>query len=354
MIYDVAVVGLGPAGSTLARLLSPKLKVIGIDKKSNQEESGFTKCCGGLLSDDAQRSMARLGLVLPKDVLVNPQIFSVRTIDVNQEKEKYYQRFYLNMDRHAFDLWLMSLIPDSVELRENASCSDIQRLANGNYEVKILRGGKYETIVAKIVVGADGAGSIVRRKIGKEKGEVYVAIQEWYHAPKQKPFYVSLFDEKISDSYGWALSKDEYFIAGIAVPIEEANQRFEIFKDHLRDRGFILDKRVKREGSPVRLTRSLGDQYVGEDGVYFIGEAGGFISSSSLEGMSYGMDSASLLATVLNESLDHITSRYRKATFGLRMKLTTRIMKRFFIYRPVVRKWIMKSGLQSIRVDQVE
>ena len=34
MIYDVAVVGLGPAGSTLARLLSPKLKVIGIDKKA--------------------------------------------------------------------------------------------------------------------------------------------------------------------------------------------------------------------------------------------------------------------------------------------------------------------------------
>ena len=80
MIYDVAVVGLGPAGSTLARLLSPKLKVIGIDKKSNQEESGFTKCCGGLLSDDAQRSMARLGLVLPKDVLVNPQIFSVERL----------------------------------------------------------------------------------------------------------------------------------------------------------------------------------------------------------------------------------------------------------------------------------
>ena len=34
MIYDVAIVGLGPAGSTLARLLSPKLKVIGIDKKA--------------------------------------------------------------------------------------------------------------------------------------------------------------------------------------------------------------------------------------------------------------------------------------------------------------------------------
>ena len=354
MIYDVAVIGLGPAGSTLSRLLSPKLKVIGIDKKSNQEESGFTKCCGGLLSDDAQRSMARLGLVLPKDVLVNPQIFSVRTIDVNQEEERYYQRFYFNMDRHAFDLWLMSLSPDSVELRENTSCTDVRRLADGNYEVTILRDGKYEKIVAKIVVGADGAGSIVRRKIGRETGEVYVAIQEWFHAPNQKPFYISLFDEKISDSYGWALSKDEYFIAGIAVPIENANQRFEVFKDHLRDRGFILDNRVKREGSPVRLTRSFGDQYVGQDGVYFIGEAGGFISSSSLEGMSYGMDSASLLGTVLNESLDNVTSRYSNATIGLRMKLATRIMKRFFIYRPTMRKWVMKSGLQSIKVDSVK
>ena len=32
-MYDVAIIGLGPAGSTLARLLSKEFKIIAIDKK---------------------------------------------------------------------------------------------------------------------------------------------------------------------------------------------------------------------------------------------------------------------------------------------------------------------------------
>jgi flavin-dependent dehydrogenase len=32
-IYDLAIIGLGPAGSTLTRLLDPGLKVVCLDKK---------------------------------------------------------------------------------------------------------------------------------------------------------------------------------------------------------------------------------------------------------------------------------------------------------------------------------
>lgn len=55
--------------------------------------------CGGLLSEDAQRSLARYDITLPKDVLVDPQIFSVKTIDLGAGLVRHYQRTYLNMDR---------------------------------------------------------------------------------------------------------------------------------------------------------------------------------------------------------------------------------------------------------------
>lgn len=47
--FDVAIIGLGPAGSALARQLSGKMRVIALDKKRQCGNEGFTKPCGGLL-----------------------------------------------------------------------------------------------------------------------------------------------------------------------------------------------------------------------------------------------------------------------------------------------------------------
>ncbi|HBV7853673.1 TPA: colicin M resistance protein CbrA, partial [Citrobacter freundii] len=54
--FDVAIIGLGPAGAALARQLSGKMRVIALDKKRQCGNEGFTKPCGGLLAPDAQRS----------------------------------------------------------------------------------------------------------------------------------------------------------------------------------------------------------------------------------------------------------------------------------------------------------
>ena len=61
-MYDIAIVGLGPAGATLARLLDKKYKVIAIDRKNSK----ISKCCGGLLSPDAQKILAQFDICLPK------------------------------------------------------------------------------------------------------------------------------------------------------------------------------------------------------------------------------------------------------------------------------------------------
>ena len=42
----------------------------------------------GLLAPNAQKMIVKLGLSLPKDILVNPQIFAVRTIDITNNIER--------------------------------------------------------------------------------------------------------------------------------------------------------------------------------------------------------------------------------------------------------------------------
>lgn len=105
-MYDVAIVGAGPAGSTLARLVGDKYKVLLVDKRvitRSTERRESRKCCGGLLAPDAQKMLSEMGLGLPKSVLVEPQLFVVRAIDLPNGLERFYQRFYINMDRQRFD-----------------------------------------------------------------------------------------------------------------------------------------------------------------------------------------------------------------------------------------------------------
>lgn len=125
--FDVAIIGLGPAGSALARKLAGKMQVIALDKKHQCGTEGFSKPCGGLLAPDAQRSFIRDGLTLPVDVIANPQIFSVKTVDVAASLTRNYQRSYININRHAFDLWMKSLIPASVEVYHDSLCRKIWR-----------------------------------------------------------------------------------------------------------------------------------------------------------------------------------------------------------------------------------
>lgn len=108
--YDIAIIGGGPAGAVCAKELAelmPTLKILLIDGQTPKN----AKVCGGLLAPDAQRMFAMLGLTLPKEILADPQIFDVETIDLEKKQVRYYQRHYLNMDRYAFDKWLISLIP---------------------------------------------------------------------------------------------------------------------------------------------------------------------------------------------------------------------------------------------------
>jgi len=63
-MYDVAIIGAGPAGATLARLIGRQYRVLLVEKRRLDGPQTFSlgKCCGGLLAPDAQAMLSRLGL----------------------------------------------------------------------------------------------------------------------------------------------------------------------------------------------------------------------------------------------------------------------------------------------------
>jgi len=350
--YDVAIVGAGPAGAVFAKELAcarADLQIVLIDGQSTDS----AKPCGGLLAPDAQKLLARFDLALPKSVLEDPQIFAVETIDIEQKLTRYYQRHYLNMDRYAFDKWLLSLVPQSVFIYKGR-CVGIEEEGEA-YRLSLLAPQK-EEIRAKILIGADGSGSLVRRMFFKPIKVQYVAIQQWFENRGQKlPYYSCIFDAKTSDSCSWSIHKKNYLIFGGAFRKQDCRQKFEEQKARLEAfLGNSFGEPSKTEACLVSSPRTMKDFCTGSRSIFLLGEAAGLISASSFEGLSSAMYSGKMLADAFAEekNCEQVQIAYRKKTRTLRIRLRIKSVKRFLLCHPWIRAVLMRSGIQSIQPYQ--
>lgn len=352
-MYDIAIVGAGPAGATLARLVGERYRTLLIDKRRLAPPPGGEpdpKCCGGLLAPDAQRMLAKMGFGLPQEVLAGPQLFAVRTIDVPNRLERYYQRSYLNVDRGRFDRWLVSLVPGRVDFMQGCVLRSLTQDDDG-IGLTLARGEEIVTRRARMVVGADGAASRVRWQAFPRRpaSRVYVAIQERFAAERSLPYFAAIFDPEITDFYSWIIPKDGRLIVGAALrPGMMAAARFERLKEKLKAYGFELGRRIDRSGTLLIRPEGSSSLWLGAGAVALIGEAAGWISPSSAEGISYAFRSAVALAEALEPGLAGGLERYARNTGGLRTNLLLKRLKSPFMYVPSLRKIILKTGILSI------
>ena len=354
-MYDIAIIGAGPAGSTLARLTANRYKVLLVDKRQLDGKASnpwHQKCCGGLLAPDAQKIISQFGLGLPKHVLVDPQIFVVRAIDQAHGIERYYQRFYINLDRYRFDCWQLSLVPASVEVRLGIRFMAFDPV-DGGYNIHLRAKGKTVTEKAKIIIGADGAASRVRRLVAEQNSfpQKYIAVQEWIETKGSVPYFSTFFDPAITDFYGWTIPKGDMILVGAALPPRKnVVEGFKQLKEGLSRHGMQLGKTIAREGAVINRPLSLNQIFTGTESVALLGEAAGWISPSSAEGFSYAFKSARCLAESLKDGLAGFNARYARNTRKMRLNIVLKNLKSPLMYRSLFRKMIMRSGINSVDV----
>ena len=353
-MYDIAIVGAGPAGATLARLIGERCKVLLIDRRRLDADApaGRGKCCGGLLAPDAQKMLGRLGLGLPRAVLVEPQLFCVRAVEAPAGPARFYQRHYVNIDREAFDRWLVSMVPAGVSARFGCRFEGLRRTGRG-FCIGLRAGRTRFVERAAAVVGADGAGSIVRRHVTRRRVRSYVAVQDWYETPAAPPHFGAVFDPDVTDFYAWTVPKRGALIVGAALtPDCGARAKFDRLVGRLRSGGLRLGRRIRREAAPLLRPAGTSDLFTGRRGVALIGEAAGFVSPSSGEGISYALAGASLLAGALAAGPAGAMGRYRRAAGRLKRDIAAKLLKSRLLYAPDVRRALMASGLGAMPVGR--
>lgn len=357
MTYDYLIIGAGPAGSTLAYLtqnLNAKIAII--DKRNFDQEYDFNnrnlKSCGGLLAPDAQKSLAKLNLNLPKEVTVDPQIFSVKTIDLESKLTRFYQRFYINMNRELFDRFLINQSNDTkVTKYFSTRVKDIVKVGS-YYEVQIESNNKVQTLKTRIIIGADGANSKVRSRLFNNRVTRYTSIQKVYKTNEISPHLLSIFNSKLTDYYGWGFTKGKYFYLGMAIPKgNDATSKFAQLENQLQEYGYNFNNLVRTE-STILLRPTKKQDCVSLDGsAYLIGEAASFVSPSSAEGISFAFDSAIALfesLKVKNRPYE-IRNEYIKNIAKIQMKLKIKHYKRKLLYNKHFRKIVMSLNIQSIK-----
>lgn len=299
-MYDVFVVGGGPSGATAADDLARAGKRVAL-----LDRAGRIKPCGGAIPPRAIRDFGIADEQIVAKITTARMISPTgRMVDIPIENG------YVGMvDREHFDEYLRDRAGKAGAERLTGTFVRVERDADGTHVVwREKATGAERRSATKIVIGADGARSVVARAEvpGGSTIPYVIAYHEIIKAPEPSPDYDPdrcdvIYDGRISpDFYGWVFPHGQQASVGMGTGLDGVDLK-KATADLRAASGLTDCETIRKEGAPIPL-KPLDRWDNGRD-VVLAGDAAGVVAPSSGEGIFYAMAGGRVAATAAQAAL---------------------------------------------------
>ncbi|MDD5337381.1 MAG: NAD(P)/FAD-dependent oxidoreductase [Candidatus ainarchaeum sp.] len=315
--YDAIIIGAGPAGSTIARLLAQNGKdVLVIDKR---KDIGSPVRCGEGLG---QREVVAMGLDLPKEVISTP-IVGAKVVGPNG-KEIVWRSKDTNgwvLERKMFDKWLAELaVHKGAEVRAYTRAVDLVKKDGKINGVRMEKyGSDAHDVTAPLVISAEGMEAHIARKAGFKTVHNLYDVDTCYQYEMQEYEHENLIELYFGNNvaprgYVWIFpKKDKKANVGIGIGANLAKWKknsgimgadpkillddFIAKNPKLRDASTLVDfGGVISVGAPL-------DKFV-DDNIMVIGTAAKQVDPIHGGGIALALEAGVMAAKVANEAIE--------------------------------------------------
>ena len=348
-LYDVIIIGCGPAGATAALLLAAKgMDVAVLDKKSFPR----FKLCAGMLT---QKTLDQCSLFYPELVHELKKRDIIRHVSsqyaISTGKKRLYtgssKYSYVLVDRESYDqLWHEKVRETGASVyREQIVRVDIPESRVTAKNGRVFRG--------RFILGADGGSSRVRKTLALEKvvrppwSKGSALALETFVSRQQAGFpdFPELFTGIVPDGYAWSFPGASRQRLGIcSAVVKDGRELRKIMLDLLAGQGVHLDEKEIRghvlpygdyEKTPgfqnillLGDAAGMADPLLGE-GIYYAHATGGLAARAVEECWSRNDRTADVYSSLLSDIIRDMRIKWfmRKAGLGLLPLLQLRSLR---------------------------
>ncbi|ARV07446.1 geranylgeranyl reductase [Polaribacter sp. SA4-10] len=347
MIFDVAIIGSGPAGASAAiKLAEAGVSTVIIEKETLPRY----KTCGGGFAYRGRREMPfNVSEVVEKEFFKVDAFFQKGGVHVSSERSEPIISMVMRDD---FDNFLVKKAKEKgITLLEGHQLNDI------TFQENIILHTSKGDVKTKFVIAADGALSKTAKLTGWKETRLLIPALEYEVEVNADDFErlsksVRLDFDAIPMGYGWCFPKQNHLSIGLASFRKIKVNYKDLYKDYLKETLKITEV-IKEEMHGFQIPVSPRTDGFVRKNVFLVGDAAGFADPLTAEGISNAIFSGNMAAEAIIESnLDNelsaeIYNKKLEVTFLPELKTAYKLSKLFY-ENDTVRTFLMKKYGEKI------
>lgn len=290
-MFDVIVIGAGPAGSTAAKTLATRgCKVLLVEKFKMPR---YKSCSGQIIKKSMDLVEAYFGEAVPASAMCAPTENRGMIFTDDKGKSFRFEQDGRNVWRSTFDKWLADKAEQAGAVVRDNTAAISSEDHNGIVTIT-LKGEQTYTEQAKYVIDCEGVVGTLKRKLLSYNPQYITTYQTFNQGSIDLDyrFFHAYLQPKLSEYDAWFNVKDNQLVLGVSVKdSSKAEYYYARFIAYMKEKHNLrIDNQRKVDKWLMPRVRSGCAIDYGVGRVLFAGEIAGFLNPMG-EGISAGMES---------------------------------------------------------------